>query len=314
MKKQLQYRQQTNLHPLLPLFYQPWWLDVVAKKWNVAIAYRQEEVSAVFPFSIEQKAGLRLLRRPPLCPYLGPCFLFNEKNNSQQWKREEEAIKELCLHIPKWDYFQFTTLPGYSNFLPFHHNGFANTNRLTYIIDLKAAEEAIFESFQSRLKSYIRNAEKQLKIVTGAPKDYTQFIFWHRHSFSKKGTPYPFNQKLIKRIITAAEQHHCSLFQTAVDEQSRPVAMLWTPFDKTTGYHLLAATDPNCKINGALALLVWNAIKILKQEGCSFYDFEGSMDKGIEQFFRKFGGNRVPYLLFEKNNSLLWKVKKKLLG
>lgn len=314
MKNQFLYRQQADLHLQLPLFYQPWWLDIVSENWDVAMTDETGITTAVFPFSFERKAGVKLLRNPPLCPYLGPYFLFKEPSDLRQWKREEETLEKLCRQIPKWDYFQFTTLPGYQNFLPFHERGFSNTNKLTYTIDLSAAEQDIFGNFQSRLKSYIRNAEKQLIISSEVPKDLSQFLSWHQHSFSKKGRAYPFNLKIIKHIISRAEQQQSSIFQTAFDKQGQPTAMLWTPFDQKTGYHLLAATNPQYKINGALALLVWEAIKRLKQKGIAFYDFEGSMDKGIEQFFRKFGGKRIPYLFFEQNNSMLWKVKKRLLG
>lgn len=314
MKNQVLYRQQSQLHQKVPLFYQPWWLDAVSDNWDIAMYIEDGSISAIFPYGLDRKAGLKLLRNPPLCPYLGPYFFFNESSLSKQWTREEEALEKLWKQIPKWDYCQFSTPPGYHNFLPFHQKGLTNTNRLTYTIDLFQSEEAIFSGFQTRLKHYIRSAEKKLKIRPGMPTDLSPFLEWHQLSFSKKRTPYPFSEELFRQVISEAEQHHASFFQTAVDEQNQPMAILWTPFDHTTAYHLLAATNPACKVNGALALLVWEAIKTFRRQGLSCYDFEGSMDKGIEPFFRKFGGTRVPYLLFEQNNSMIWKLKKRILG
>lgn len=314
MKNQTQYRKQTELIQKLPLFFQPWWLDAVSKEWDTAIVEEKEQIAAIFVFQVEQKAGIKLLRNPPLSPYLGPLFLFEETTEQKQWKHEEQTLDKLFQQFPIWDYCQFTTPPGFQNFLHFSQKGFSNTNRLTYLLDLSQPEEIIFNNFQPRLRGYIRKAEQLLKIEQKVPEDLNQFLNWHKHSFSKKRSHYPFGLELFRTVISAAEQKHSSFFQIAQDKQNRPVAMLWTPFDQKTGYHLLAATDPNCTVNGALALLVWNAIKFLKQRNLFYYDFEGSMDKGIEQFFRKFGGKRVPYLLFEKNKSLIWRVKKELLG
>ena len=44
----------------------------------------------------------------------------------------------------------------------------------------------------------------------------------------------------------------------------------------------------------------------------SGFDFEGSMDPGVEKFFRNFGGMRELYLVLRKNESLLWKLKERL--
>lgn len=314
MSNQAKYRQLTNLHRKLPLFLQPWWMDAACPNWDIVIVENKGHPEAVFSFQTEKKAGLKLMRNPPLCPYWGPFFLFQETDERKQWKKEEETLQQLWSQLPKWDYFQFTTHPGFQNFLPFSQNGFTNTNRLTYLLNLYQSEQELINNLQSRLRNYIRKAAQSLTIETGRPKDLSVFMAWHQRSFSKKGVPYPFSQSLIEKLLSAAESHDASLFQTAYDEEKRPVAMLWTPYDATTGYHLLAATAPDCTVNGALALLVRNAIFQLKQKGLAYYDFEGSMDKGIEQFFRKFGGERVPYLLFEQNKSLLWKIKRSVLG
>jgi len=67
-------------------------------------------------------------------------------------------------------------------------------------------------------------------------------------------------------------------------------------------------------IKKALPALLWHAIKYALNKGKKAFDFEGSMDPGVEQFFRNFGGNRELYLVLKKNDSLLWKVKEKLRG
>jgi len=36
------------------------------------------------------------------------------------------------------------------------------------------------------------------------------------------------------------------------------------------------------------------------------------MDEGVERFFRNFGGERALYIVLRKNDSLLWKLKKRI--
>ena len=57
--------------------------------------------------------------------------------------------------------------------------------------------------------------------------------------------------------------------------------------------------------------LIWNAIKFASNNS-NIFDFEGSMIRPIENFFRAFGGIQAPYLLVEKTNSKILKFLKKL--
>jgi lipid II:glycine glycyltransferase (peptidoglycan interpeptide bridge formation enzyme) len=55
--------------------------------------------------------------------------------------------------------------------------------------------------------------------------------------------------------------------------------------------------------------LLWHCIKEAKARGNACFDMEGSMDQGVERFFRGFGGQRELYLTLQKNDSLIWKLK-----
>lgn len=307
------YRQLTDVHRQLPLFFQPWWLDAACGDWEVAIVENEKGIQAVMPFQQEKKWGIHLLRNPPLCPYMGPYFL-SAARPPKQWAEEERLLEALLAQLPKYDYYQLTTVPGFENFPAFHQRQFTNSNRLTYLLELSAPEEELFSQISGRLRQYIKSAQKSLRVEQEQQPDLALFLSWHQRAFSRKGSPYPFSLSLIEKTVTAAEAHQASLFQTAYDEHNRPVAMLWTPFDGQKSYHLLAATSPDATHNGALGLLTWNAIKQAKVRRLKQYDFEGSMDKGIEAFFRKFGGQRIPYLQFEHCPSRLWRWKQNLLG
>lgn len=314
MDNKTKYLQLTSIHSRLPLFFQPWWLDAVCPNWDIAIREKEGAVAALFPYQIEKKAGLVLLRNPPLTPYLGPLFLLQQETRQAQWDFEEKMLEHLWLQFPKWDFFQVETLPCFQNFLSFHQKGFSNTNRLTYHLDLKQGEEALFANIHSRRRNYIRKAEKEIMIETESHPDIDLLVSWHRQAFVQKKQAYPYSAAFLEKVIRAAGQQAASLFLTAKDRSGRPLAMLWTPFDQEKAYHLLSAYNPQEPVKGVMDLLTWTAVKAAGQRGQRTYDFEGSMDPGIESFFRKFGGVRKTYLSFRQTNSLLWKIKTTFLG
>jgi hypothetical protein len=54
----------------------------------------------------------------------------------------------------------------------------------------------------------------------------------------------------------------------------------------------MAGSDPRFRTSGAMSLLTWEAIKYAGQVTRRF-DFEGSMLRPVERFFRAFGGRQV---------------------
>lgn len=309
-----EYLNCTEIHPLLPLFFQPWWLDMACVDWNIALWKNNEQIKAVFPYQIEKKLSLQLFRNPLLTPYLGPYFLEKKDSYAAQITMESEGLTALLKQITPFDSFQVETIPEFQNFPLMHSFGFSNTAKRTYFIDLENNETVLFSKIHSRRRNYIRKAEKELDVIVDPHPDIALFHQWHQRSFSQKEQRYPFSLSYLEKVIATTEKNKSGVFLTANDKTGNPVAMLWTPFDEQKFYHLLGAYDSNNKINGAMDLLVWTAIKKAKEMGKKIYDFEGSMEPGIASFFQKFGGVSQTYFSFIQTNSKIWKLKRAVLG
>jgi len=301
----------------LPVFFRPWWLDAVcAGSWDVVLSQdEQGNVLAVLPYQVEQKWGLRLLRTPALTPYLGPYIPASQgmPDGPERWELEEQQVGLLLAQLPKAAYIQFPTVPGFNQFLPLLHQGFGNTNRITYRIDLRQSEEEILSRMQKRRRRYIRNAEPGLRITDGMPY-LQQFFDMHRRTFEKKQQAYRYDPAFLRRLMDIAAAQNASRFWAIVQEDNTPLGMLWVVYDRQNMYQLLSTFSENNTTPAAVSLLTWHAITEAKRMGLATFDFEGSVDPGIEQFFRKFGGDRHGFLVFEKISSPLWKLKKSLLG
>ena len=73
--------------------------------------------------------------------------------------------------------------------------------------------------------------------------------------------------------------------------------------DNKTSYYVAGFYNPKYKDSGALSYLLWNIISSRKTP---YFDFEGSMIKEIEHFFRGFGGEWTPHSrIWKFNNPIL---------
>ncbi|HTN45990.1 MAG TPA: GNAT family N-acetyltransferase [Flavipsychrobacter sp.] len=293
----------------LPVFFQPWWLDSVVEEWGAVFVEDEKGVQAVWVYAIEKKLGITLVRNPQLTPYLGP-FFFHPENLSlaKRLLREEKLFSELYEQLPSWSFMDVMTVPSFENFLVFHHRGFSHSQRLTYYVDLSQEKRAILDNIHSKQRYAIRQAEKELQLVDAHP--FTgQFYDFHRETFESKGRHYPYSKSLLENIITTAGERNQSYFKAVVTRNNEVAGIAFCVYDKQIMYLLLTATNKKARHNGAVALLIKEAFLYAKDAGIRFFDFEGSMDKGIEQFFRSFGGERKTYLHVRKNNSKIWKFR-----
>ena len=79
-----------------------------------------------------------------------------------------------------------------------------------------------------------------------------------------------------------------------VDSENTIYAVVYIVYDKKSAYYLLGGASDQEKSSGAVSLALWEAIKFSSKVSTRF-DFEGSCNKNIEEFFRGFGGKQKIY-------------------
>ena len=75
-------------------------------------------------------------------------------------------------------------------------------------------------------------------------------------------------------------------------------------YDSRCAYSLMSAHDNALHKNGHSETLFWDLIKFLSDKTVAF-DFEGSMDEGIEFFYRSFGARQTPFFEICKSRNAL---------
>lgn len=301
--------------PQLPLFFQPWWLDLVSDNWDVALSASAEgSLQGLWPFSMDRRLGFRIIRNPLLTPYLGP-FFFSQRDEpySSAGRTREAALTALWRQLPRWDSLDIETTTGFNDSSFFTGKGFSCTEKITYELDLTPDEALLFKALHSNHRNLIRQAGAGHELVSG--NEYLpRLLELHRDTFVRKKKPYPFTPEKMKRLIEECGRREAGRITAARDGQGNITAALFTVWDRQKMYLLLSTVSPEQAHPGAVRLLIWDAIISAKRRGLKTFDFEGSMDPGIAAFFRRFGGQEKTYLCATCHRSLLWKWKRALLG
>jgi lipid II:glycine glycyltransferase (peptidoglycan interpeptide bridge formation enzyme) len=297
----------------IPLFMQPWWMDVVCPDWDVTIAKKGDQVTGIWAYPVENKMGVSMLRTPMLTPYLGPHVLYpHDVKESNIDSFEHETIAGLLKQLPETKVWHLSIQPGIKQVGLFKQYKLRTQVQQTFLLELAENEETLFANMKEATRRNIRQAEKEVTIAEST--DYLKDIYeFQQHTLTKKGKQCNYSLVDLKTIMAACKAHNAGTLWVAKNAE-QVQAIVWQVWDDKCSYYFMGGQNPGAKSYKAMSLLLWHAIKESKKRGNTTFDLEGSMDEGVERFFRNFGGQRALYLVLHKNDSLLWRLKKMILG
>jgi hypothetical protein len=225
---------------------------------------------------------------------------------------EHEIIAELMKQLPKAPYWHLALQPGLKQ------AGLLKAQKLelgvqqTFLVDLAPTEAELMANMKDSMRKNIRQATAELSI-SNEPVLLSSMFDFNKATLGKKKKDVPYTLTHLQRIMDAALAHNATALWVArlgTDIQ----AMVWQVWDTGRSYYFMGAQATGNNNYKAMSLLLWHCIKHSKALGHQYLDLEGSMDEGVERFFRSFGAQRELYLLLNKNESLTWKLKQKLVG
>jgi lipid II:glycine glycyltransferase (peptidoglycan interpeptide bridge formation enzyme) len=111
----------------------------------------------------------------------------------------------------------------------------------------------------------------------------------------------------MQQLMNACIAHQSGTLYLAY-EGGQLQAAIWNVWDASRSYYLMGGKNPDSENYRAMSALLWHCIKEAKRRGNRFFDFEGSMDGGVERFFRSFGGMRQLYMILRRDEHWLWKL------
>lgn len=296
------------------IFSESWYLDALKVDYKILCVI--DKADNILAGIILAKNQINTYSNPMLDKYLGVIIkgenALSHKTISKQYKVVELLSKELI----KYKSFDYYFHPQYKNWIPFYWNGFAQQTRYTYRINLSLEIKEIQGKFHGNLKNDIRNAIKS-NIHIYKNTEFDVFFNIINKTFLRQGSNAPFNRVKLKSFIKELTLKRRFVSFKALNQDGDTIAVCGLINEEKSSYLILNGIDNDKLIRGANALMILEAIKYFQGKS-NYFDFEGSMLPGVEQFYRRFGGELVPYYriwndnLFNYMKTLIKKTYKKL--
>ncbi len=285
----------------LPIFSQPWYLDLVcgSNNWDIIIVKKGTEIAATIPSSNKNKFGFHISRMPILCKYLGPYFTKKFRSIKQQ----EKLMRTIVEQLPNFDFFDQNFYPSITNCLPFLWEGFEATPKYTYMIDLSQDLDEIYGNISPNYRN--NKIKKAKKIVTiHTTENLEEFHFSHLKTFEKQKMKDPFTLDYLKKYDNVLKRQKSRCIFLAKDSEGNIHSTLYLIWDKNTAYTLMAGNDLDFGNSGAGVFITWHSIKYAKEVlQKKNYDFSGSVIENISKVRQEMGAEQIPYFNVQKFGS-----------
>nr|MBA2407632.1 GNAT family N-acetyltransferase [Chitinophagales bacterium] len=273
-----------------PLFHQPFWLDAVApNQWNVAMIRREGLLHAYYLYALRKSILGTHCYMPELTQFLGPAYRVQGLIERERLNHETLVLEELCSMLPPAAAFSSRWQTGYFNWLPFYWMNYNQRVRYTYVLEDISKPETVFSQFNDKIVREIRKAEKGFSV--SETEDVSQFYNLIKSNFKQKNASVQLSFEILNNVFLASQKNGSGTIWCALDGQNHWAAAIFIAWDNKTAYYIIGARDDAFGNSGAMSLLFWHAFNSLKDKVKSF-DFEGSMIKGVENYFRSFGASQ----------------------
>jgi len=289
------YRRFCREEALVPIFCMDWWLDAIAgENWGVCLIERNGRVIASLPYVYRRAYGMRYFYQPPLTQCLGPWIRELDAKEATKLANEIECLEGLMSQLPEFASFAQNWHFSQTNWLPFYWNGFRQSVKYTYRLEATQTPDSVWQCMRPNIRREIRKARQREKLTIVCDRRFDDFWKLNKHVFERQGLRTPYPKALVEAVEGKASQHACRRMFFAVDNKGCLHAAAFIVWDAHTAYYLMGGVDPLHRTSGAMSLCLWEAIKYSLSIGRNF-DFEGSMIRSVERFFRGFGAVQVPY-------------------
>lgn len=295
-----------------PVFMKDWYLDAVCDGgiWDAAIAEKNGRIVGVWPWFLKKKGMWQYIAMPAMGKLMGPYIVPDQREISSEMK----ILSDLLAQIPQnLAAFEQDCNYTFQNWLPMYWQGFTQTTRYSYTMDLNKPIDQLWSGLESDYRRKINKANNSLEVFhDGSIEDLFEVSM---QSFSRQGLGKPFGFEYFKKIHDSFESHNaCEKFFARNRETGEIYSAGYLVWDKSTAYAYLGGDSTAFRSSGSGILLLWERIRYTKEVlQLPVFDFLGSMMKNIEPGRRNFGAVQQPYFRLQKEGSVLWKWGKSLL-
>jgi hypothetical protein len=295
-------------HAKVPVFFQPWYLDVVCCKgqWDVMLSEDGDKsIIGFWVYYSTEKYGQPCIIMPPLTPYSGIWIYASQSTkNETKNKKNLSIVKELLDKIPQ-NITLYTQSFHYSfqNGLQFYWKKYTQTVRYTFYIDqLKIWS---INDISTNVRNKINKASRILKYEISQNRERLYDLVYH--VIKDKGMNLTLTKDMFYALDDAILQHSDRRIIIVRDNSGYIHAATYIIIDNDTAYMMMVGSDRTTRQNGAVPLAIYHSI-IEVQPLVKHFDFEGSMLESMFDLFAGFGGELKPYYRFYKAKNIFWDI------
>lgn len=273
----------------VPLFLQPWWMDAVcgSKPWGVLLSERRGRIVGALPCLFGCKLGLRYVVPPELTPFSGPWLAGDLDSEGRIETLSDLAAQVDALHLAL--YCQ-RLAPEVDNWLPFFWHGFRETTRYTYRFEPLEPLDVLMAKAHPQRRKRLDLLRGQCVLDRQVGVD--EFVAFHNDYYMRRSGYNLLAPATVQRVCSAALRRGSALLYGLRSGDGRLMVADFVVYDSLSAHSLLSGMAADAPRN-SMTLLFWHLIEDLYGH-TSLFDFEGSMDPGIGQFFRSFGARLTP--------------------
>jgi hypothetical protein len=256
--------------------------------------------SVIGGFVIQKSSlvGFHIIKNLPYTPTIS--LFFN--NKSKNYSNANSNIKHLMDCIA--DFFDSSNnlivkfaLPfGFNDLQPFIWRKYKVIPNYTYRLNLNNSIENLVGNMSPQRRNELKKGEKD-GILVRRNFDNELVLSVINKTFDRKELKVSTN--ILRRILFDFANESNS-YSFVAFKNERPIATAFCIYDNDVVYYLLGGYDNFNKHQSAGAMCVWNSVLHAKEIGKSVFDFEGSMLKPVERYFRDFGGELSTYYTVNK--------------
>lgn len=285
------------------LFHKSFWLDASGLNFDIIGCYTGNELRAGGVFPEKQKFGISVVSNPVLTPYTGVIFEQRRGKRVTALSNEKRMSEKIIKYAKeKYSNIKINLSPNYKDLQPFIWNGFESKVRYTYLMDLSNLDEIWNQMDSGSCRNSIKRAKKDgLKVKI--TDDFETMLNLVEMTFNRQDMTIDHFKDTAWKYFKVLKRKKLSKSFICYDNHDRPIGGVFIVWDNSTSYYLLGGYDPEHGHHGASTLAMWEAIQYSSEElGLNQFDFEGSMIRSVENFFRKFGGVLTPYYHVSASN------------
>lgn len=272
------------------VFHEEWWLEAATdRSYTVAEVDAGGKTVGRLPFCERSRLGIRGIWTPPLTYFLGPGIDEGEGSPNNRFLKRMDITRELIGKLPRSAWQCIRCHGGMTDVITFQEQCFRTYVQFTHEIHPEATE-VIWQRMRNKTRNVIRRAEEQFTV--SELSDPNEFIQLHEKNLASDGARDTVDRGACKRVLTAALHRERGRIMAARNLNNGIVAANFCAWDGKTSFYILS-TRSEAAGNGAVSLLIWEAIKHAAVKGLTF-DFAGLGTQGSILLYSGFGATVSP--------------------